>query len=468
MALRDIVILPMPTFQAPRGTRDLLPEEAAAMDALQAVVQARALRYGYPRISTPIIENREVFVRGVGEGSDIVGYEMYEVGQRGEGGLTLRPEGTAAITRALLENGLHKSPQPIRLFYWEPMFRGQRPQLLRFRQFWQWGLECYGAPEPAADVEIIDFANGLLAEVGLTAFELEVNTIGDEPCQAKLKVARGEYCARHREALSAQAQRRLDTNVLRILDSKEPQDREIIAGAPKMKELLCEEDKKHFAEVQDGLTRLGIAYKVVETLVRGLDYYTRTVSEFILTDPEYRKAGDISVAGGGRYDGLVRRLGGPDLSGTGIAGGVDVLYFALKQQGVTVAEEPKADVYVVSGQPDDVADRTQVANPLRERGFRVAIDYSARSLEKQLESAIKHGARVAVIRGTPEARGGNLIVRDLMKREQRVTKLAAVVTEVGRHVPKYPKPMLWKPPANPDDHEPGAAGEAPFLTDPRD
>jgi len=160
-------------------------------------------------------------------------------------------------------------------------------------------------------------------------------------------------------------------------------------------------------------------------------------------------------------------MGGPDLTGTGIAGGVDVLYYALKQQGVKVAEEPKADVYVVSGQPDDVADRTQVANPLREKGFRVAIDYSSRSLERQLESAIKHGARVAVIRGTPEARGGNLIVRDLIKKEQRTTKLAAVVTEVGRHAPKYPKPTLWKPPTNPDDHEPGAAGEAPFLTDPR-
>lgn len=458
----------MPAYQAPRGTRDLLPEEAAAMDALQAVVQARALRYGYPRISTPIIENREVFVKGVGEGSDIVGYEMYEVGQRGEGGLTLRPEGTAAVTRALLENGLHKSPQPIRFFYYEPMFRGQRPQLLRFRQFWQWGLECFGAPEAAADVEIIDFANGLFAEVGLTDFELEINTIGDAACQTKLKTELGAYFARYRDALSPQSQRRLDTNVLRVMDSKEPQDREIIAGAPKMKDILCAEDTKHFAAVQEGLTRLGIAYKVVDTLVRGLDYYTRTVSEFVLTDPEYRKSGDIAVAAGGRYDGLVQRMGGPDLGGTGIAGGVDVLYYALKRQGVKVAEEPKPEVYVLSAQPDDVADRTELANPLREAGFYVAIDYSARPLDKQLESAIKHGARVAVIRGTPEARGGHVIVRDLVKKEQRVTKLAAVTTEVGRHAPKHSKPTLWRPPTNPGDKEPGAAGEGPFISDPRD
>ena len=467
-ALRDIVILPMPTFQAPRGTRDLLPEEAAAMDALQAVVQARALRYGYPRIDTPVFENSEVFIKGSGESSDIVGYEMYDVSHRGEGGLALRPEGTPAVTRALLEHGLHKTPQPIRFFYYQPMFRGQRPQLLRFRQFWQWGLECFGAPEAAADVEIIDFTNGFFAEVGLTAFELEINTIGDERCRPKVKTALTEYFSKHRDALSPQSQRRLETNVLRVLDSKDPKDRDVVAGAPKLKDVLCDEDKKHFAEVQDGLTRLGIPYKVVDTLVRGLDYYTRTVSEFVLTDPEYRKAGDISAAGGGRYDGLVRTMGGPEMPGTGIAGGADVLYYALKQQGVTVAQEPKADVYVVSAQADDVADRTQLANPLREKGFTVAIDYSARPLDKQLESAIKHGARVAVIRGTPEARGGNVIVRDLIKKEQRVTKLAAVVTEVGRHAPKYPKPTLWKPPTNPDDHEPGAAGEGPFLSDPRD
>ena len=463
----DIVMVPMPAFQAPRGTRDLLPEEAAAMDALQAVVQARALRYGYPRIGTPIFEDREVFVKSSGESSDIVGYEMYEVGQRGEGtGMALRPEGTAAVTRALLEHGLHKTPQPIRFFYWEPMFRGQRPQLLRFRQFWQWGLECYGAPEAAADVEIIDYTHGLFQEVGLTEYEIQVNSIGDEPCQPKVKAALTDYFAQHREALSDKSQRRLETNVLRVLDSKEPQDRAVIEGAPKIVDVICDNDKKHFAEVQDGLTRLGIPYQVVPTLVRGLDYYTRTVAEFVLTNPAFTKSGDIAVAAGGRYDRLVRLMGGPEMPGTGIAGGVEVLYFALKEQGVTVAQEPKPDVYVVSAQPDDVADRTQLANPLREKGFTVAIDYSARPLDKQLESAIKHGARVAVIRGTPEARGGNVIVRDLVKKEQRVTRLAAVVTEVGRHVKPHARPTLWKPPSNPDENEPGAAGEGPYMKDP--
>ena len=429
-------------YQAPRGMRDLLPEEAAAFDALQAVIQARAARYGYPRIETPTVEERELFVKGTGESSDIVGYEMYEVTQRGEGGLALRPEGTPGVTRALLQHGLHKTPQPIRFFYFEPMFRGQRPQKLRYRQFWQWGLECFGAAEAAADVEIIEFTNGLFAEVGLTAFELEINTIGDNASRPKVKDALAAYFAKHRDALSEPSRRRLETNVLRILDSKEQSDREVIAGAPKLRDLLSDDDRRHFDAVQEGLTRLGIAYRVVDTLVRGLDYYSRTVCEFVLTDPEFTQAGDIAVAGGGRYDGLVETLGGQSMPGTGIAGGVDVLLYALKQQQVSVATESKADVYVVSAQADDASDRTQLATPLREAGFTVAIDYSTRSLDRQLESAVKHGAKVAVIRGTPEARGGNVIVRDLVSKEQRVTRLAAVVTEVGRHVAKRERPRL--------------------------
>jgi histidyl-tRNA synthetase len=184
--------------------------------------------------------------------------------------------------------------------------------------------------------------------------------------------------------------------------------------------------------------------------VRGLDYYTRTVYEFVLTDAEFTKAGDIAVAAGGRYDELMTRMGGPAFPGVGIAGGVDVLYYALKREGAALPGEPLPEVWILSGQADDVADRIQLAAPLRDAGFRVAIEYSTRPLERQLENAVKHGAKVAVIRGTEEARGGHVIVRDLEKKEQRVTRLAAVVVEVGRHAPRYPKPTLG--------HEGGAAG----------
>lgn len=437
----------MPQHQAPRGMRDLLPTEAAAFDGLQAVILERAERYGYPRISTPAVEDRQVFATTSGEDSDIVAHEMYEVSLAGKGGLALRPEGTAPVARALLQHGLHRAPRPIRLSYFEPMFRGQRPQLLRYRQFWQWGLECDGAEEPSADVEIVEFTNGLLAEVGLTDFDLQVNTVGDASCRAKVTEALAAYFRDHRDALTEASRRRLETNVLRILDSKDPADRAVIAGAPDFHGLLCAADREHFDAVVGGLDRLGIRHQVTPTLVRGLAYYTRTVFEFILTDPAFTKAGDIAVAAGGRYDDLVERMGGPAMAGVGIAGGVDVLHGALKQQGAALPPEPVAEVWVLSGQADDVADRIQLAAPLRDAGFRVAIEYSTRPLERQLENAVKHGATVAVIRGTEEARGGHVIVRDLAKKEQRVTRLAAVVAEVGRHAPKYPKPALVPPSA---------------------
>lgn len=448
--------------------RDLLPEEAAAYDALQAVIEARALRYGYPRIVTPIVEDRGVFAKSVGETSDIVGYEMYDVSLHGQGGLVLRPEGTAAVARAFLEHGLHRAPRPVRFFYYEPMFRGQRPQLLRYRQFWQWGLECFGPEEPAADVETIDFTARLFAEVGLQNYQLEINTVGDAKCRPKVLEALTAYFTKNRDALSDESKERLGRNPLRILDSKDPKDRALVAAAPSMHELLCAEDREHFDQVVAGVERLGHPFKVSQNLVRGLDYYTRTVMECILTDPEFMKGGDIAVAAGGRYNDLVQTLGGPAVQGVGIAGGVDVLYEALKKEGVRMGRETRADVYVLSAEKGDGADRLQIADPLRQAGFTVAIDYSDRPLDKQLESAVKHGAKVAVIRGTPEARGGNVIVRDLLKKEQRVTRLAAVVTEVGRHVPKRQTPPLYEGPANSDEHEPGAAGEAPYLKDDRD
>ncbi|HYU82045.1 MAG TPA: histidine--tRNA ligase, partial [Candidatus Polarisedimenticolia bacterium] len=324
----------MPSFQAPRGMRDLLPEEAAAFDALQAVIEARAMRYGYPRIVTPVVEDRGVFVKGVGEASDIVGHEMYDVALHGQGGLTLRPEGTAAVTRAFLEHGLHRAPRPVRFFYSDPMFRGQRPQLLRYRQFWQWGLECFGPEEAAADVEIIDFTARLFGELGLRSYRLEVNTVGDAKCRPKIAERLASYFASNRDALSEDSRKRLETNPLRILDSKDAKDRALVAAAPPLHELLCTEDREHFEQVTTSLDRLGHEYKVNQTLVRGLDYYTRTVMECILTDPEFTKSGDIAVAAGGRYNDLVEKLGGPQVPGVGIAGGVDVLHAALKKEGV--------------------------------------------------------------------------------------------------------------------------------------
>jgi len=221
----------MAGFQPPRGMRDLLPEETAAFDALAAVVQARALRYGYARIVTPVVEERRVFIKTSGESSDIVSKEMYEVSLGGEGELTLRPEATPAIARAFLDAGLHKAPRPQRFFAYEPMFRGQRPQKLRYRQFWQWDIECFGADEAAVDVEIIEFSSGLFQEVGLRGFELRINTIGDDKCRSKVRESLAAYFRKNLDALTEVSKRRVETNVLRVLDSKEPQDQKVVAGA---------------------------------------------------------------------------------------------------------------------------------------------------------------------------------------------------------------------------------------------
>jgi len=454
----------MPGFQPTRGMRDLLPEEAAAFDALAAVVKARAERYGYVRVITPVVEERRVFIKTSGETSDVVSREMYDVRLGGEGDLTLRPEATPAIARAFLDAGLHKAPRPQRFFAYEPMFRGQRPQKLRYRQFWQWDIECFGAEEAAVDVEIIEFTSGLFQEVGLRGYQIHLNTIGDDKCRGKIRDTLTEYFRKHLDALTDVSKRRVETNVLRVLDSKEPQDQKIVEGAPKILDLLCDEDKAHFAAVQDGLTTLGIDFKVSPTLVRGLDYYTRTVVEFHLTAPQFE---GIAVAGGGRYDGLFRTMGAEDMPGTGIAGGMDVLYYALREEGAKVADDPKADVYVISAQPDDAVNRMSLAAGLRAKGFAVAVDYSTKSLERQRESAVKHGAKVLVIAGTPESRGGYVIVRDVRTKDERKTRLAAVVTEVGRHVKPRAIPGLYQPPSDPGDIEPGAAGEAPYLSDPR-
>jgi histidyl-tRNA synthetase len=423
----------MSRFQAPRGTRDLTPPLAAAFDAVVMPIAERAARYGYARIETPAIEDVQVFARSAGETSDVVSKEMYVATLHGEAGLGLRPEGTPGVIRAYLEHGMHREPHPVRLFYVEAMWRGQRPQLGRWRQFWQWGLENLGAPDPWADVEILEFSDAAFREYGLTEYELHLNTIGDAACRPKVKEALRAYFEPFRDALSEDSKRRLNTNVLRILDSKEEREREIVANAPKIVDLLCEADRAHFDAVKLGLDRLGVQYVVDDKLVRGLDYYTRTVCEFILTNAKF--AGRrLSVAGGGRYDGLIETMGGPATPGVGIAGGVDVLLLALEAQGASPAVDTAPQVYVISNDPEDGVDRLQLAGPLRAAGYRTAVDYSKRSLDKQLESAAKHGARVAIIRGTPEARGGNVIVRDLVTGEQRVTRLSAVVTEVSRHL----------------------------------
>jgi histidyl-tRNA synthetase len=417
----------MPAVRAPRGTQDRLPEDAAAWARAEAAAAELASRYGFERIETPIFEATELFVRGLGEGSDAVAKEMF--GVRGAAGSderepawALRPEPTAGIVRAYLEHGLHVRPGPLRVWMMGPMFRYDRPQAGRFRQFTQWDVEVIGDPGPAVDAELIELAGRYCAQVGLDDIAIHLNSIGDAVCRPGYRAALVEYFSPHRDDLGDDGRRRLDTNPLRVLDDK-TLDPGLAAGAPKSIDHLCDACRDHFAGVTGLLDRLGIVYELDHRLVRGLDYYTRTTFELF---PPGRSGSQDALAGGGRYDGLVELLGGPPTAGIGFGLGLDRVVLAMAQQGIPGEPSP-ALVAVVGTQPGDVAERLLVAGALREAGLRVRPDGSDRKLGRQLEAAAKVGARWAVIVGEELTRGA-VVLRDLADGSQREIALDQVAS----------------------------------------
>jgi histidyl-tRNA synthetase len=415
----------MPPIRAPRGTRDRLPEDVAAWSRVEAVAADLASRYGFERIDTPVFEATELFIRGLGEGSDAVAKEMFRVGgatgsDEEEAAWALRPEPTAGIVRAYLEHGLHVRPGPIRVWLLGPMFRYDRPQAGRFRQFTQWDVEVIGDPGPAVDAELIELAARFCAQVGLDDVAIHLNSIGDETCRPGYRAALVEYFTPHADALGDDGRRRLETNPLRVLDDR-TLDPDLASGAPKSVDHLCDACLTHFAGVTGLLDRLGIGYQLDHRLVRGLDYYTRTTFEVF---PSGRSGSQDALAGGGRYDGLVELLGGPPTAGIGFGVGMDRVVLATVQRGVP-GEPAPALVAVVGTQPDDVAERLLVAGSLREAGLRVRPDGSDRKLGRQLEAAAKLGARWAVIVGEELTRGA-VVLRDLADGSQREIPLDAV------------------------------------------
>jgi histidyl-tRNA synthetase len=416
----------MPAIRAPRGTRDRLPEDAAAWSRVEAVAADLASRYGFERIDTPLFEATELFVRGLGEGSDAVAKEMFRVGgaagsNEEEPAWALRPEPTAGIVRAYLEHGLHVRPGPLRVWMLGPMFRYDRPQAGRFRQFTQWDVEVIGDPGPAVDAELIELAARFCAQVGLDV-AIHLNSIGDETCRPGYRAALVEFFAPHRDALGEDGRRRLETNPLRILDDREL-DPDLGSDAPKSVDHLCDACRVHFAGVTGLLDRMGIGYELDHRLVRGLDYYTRTTFEVF---PAGRSGSQDALAGGGRYDGLVEVLGGPPTAGIGFGVGLDRVVLATVERGVP-GEPAPALVAVVGTQSDDVAERLLVAGALRDAGLRVRPDGSDRKLGRQLESAAKLGARWAVIVGEELTRGA-VVLRDLADGSQQEIPLDEVAS----------------------------------------
>jgi len=399
-------------IRAPRGTQDRLPEDAAAWGRAEAVAADLASRYGFERMDTPLFESTELFVRGLGEGSDAVAKEMFRVGgaagsDEEEPSWALRPEPTAGIVRAYLEHGMHVRPGPLRVWMLGPMFRYDRPQAGRYRQFTQWDVEVIGDQGPAVDAELIELAARYCTQVGLDDVAIHLNSIGDSPL---------------RDALGDDGRRRLETNPLRVLDDV-TLDRGLAAGAPRSIDHLCDACRTHFAGVTGLLDRLGIVYQLDHRLVRGLDYYTRTTFELF---PSGRSGSQDALTGGGRYDGLVELLGGPPTPGIGFGLGLDRVVLAMAQRGVPGQPMP-ALVAVVGTQPDDVAERLLVAGALREAGLRVRPDGSDRKLGRQLEAAAKVGARWAVIVGEELTRGA-VVLRDLADGSQREVALDQVAS----------------------------------------
>ncbi len=424
----------MPTFRAPRGTRDLLPSDRAAFARLERLARDLAIRYGYREIEIPLFEQSAVFERGIGEVTDVVEKELFRVSpSRGEERerWALRPEATAGICRAYVEHGMQTWPQPVKLTLTGPMFRYDRPQAGRYRQFWQWNVEAIGDPGPAVDAELIELGARFYREAGLDGVEVLVNSIGDPACRPAYVAELAAYFGRHAEVLPELERRRLATNPLRLLDSKEPAMAALIAAAPKSVDALCDACGSHFAAVRAHLDAVGIAYRVEPALVRGLDYYSRTAFEYFRRGAEGQQQ---ALGGGGRYDGLVALLGGRPTPGIGFAIGLDRVVLALETAGAAAVAEAGPIAVVVGADPSDTAGRLAVATRLRDAGLAVHADLLPRKLGRQLEAAVREGAQFAVILGD-ELAGGDVQLRDLDGGSQKLVPLADLAALLRRKTP---------------------------------
>ena len=400
----------MTKFEAPRGTHDILPRDQPKWQRVAEEIKRVCALYGYRRIQTPGFEETELFARTSGKGSDIVQKEMYTFPDRGGRQLTLRPEATAPICRAYLEHGLHREPQPQKLYTLAPMYRYDRPQRGRYREHYQLSVEAIGSDDPAIDAEIIQLYAELLRRLGVTKYELYLNSIGDGNCRPAYLERLNAWLDEHDADLDEEARAKRQTTPLRVFDVKDERVREALQAAPKIGESLCDACREHFARVRETLDEYGVAYTLEPTLVRGLDYYTRTTFEF---KDEAIGAQD-SLCGGGRYDGLIEEIGGPPTPGIGLGAGIERLLLSMEAAGLD-AEEPAIDVFFAIESPDHRRRVLPIVAELRRRGFSVDLDYAGRSLKGQLTQAQRLGASRTVI-----VEGDESIVRAQGSEDERV------------------------------------------------
>lgn len=398
-------------IQKIKGTFDIMPEEIPTWRFIEETARAVATRYGFDEIRTPTFEATELFRRGVGDTTDVVQKEMYTFLDRGDEGrsITLRPEGTASIARAIIEHGRCSDAMPLKLFYIISCFRCEAPQAGRSREFYQFGTELYGTETPAADATSIAVADALLRELGLPNIKLHINSIGCPTCRPNYRAALVEYFSAHESELCPTCQARLKTNPLRILDCKSPICHKIAEGAPRTLDHLCPDCAGHHQGLTEALDALGIAYEVDTAIVRGLDYYTRTVFEFIAEGI----GAQSTVCGGGRYDGLTEQIGGPRLPGIGFAMGITRLIMAMEAAGITVPGKQPPKLYIASLGAAASIKALQLAEELRNGGLYVECDLVGRSLKAQMKYANKIGADYTLILGDNEIETGRAMLRSM-------------------------------------------------------
>ncbi|HET9848002.1 MAG TPA: histidine--tRNA ligase [Candidatus Dormibacteraeota bacterium] len=402
-----------PIAQRPRGTQDLLPADQPYWEAARAAATDLAGRFGYQRIETPVFEATELFVRAVGEATDIVSKEMFSFKDRGGRSLTLRPEGTAPIMRAYFDAAMQMEPQPVRLYYLGPYFRSERPQRGRFHEFRQFGIEAIGDPSPLLDVEAILLGWRWFAALELGGITIQLNSIGDEVCRPAYRGQLRDYYRPHLGELSAESRVRFEKNPLRLFDSKEPAEEALKRNAPRIVDHLCEPCATAFKTVREALAAEQIPFTLNSELVRGLDYYTRTVFEY---QHESLGGAQNALGGGGRYDGLAAVLGYRPTPGIGFALGMDRTLMVLKDH--RQLEPPTPDVYALAVEPDDERYVFHLADSLREQGLNVVFDPTIARLDAKLRKAAKRGARVALLVGPEEREKGEAVVRDMRSKTQ--------------------------------------------------
>jgi histidyl-tRNA synthetase len=384
------------TFEAPRGTHDILPSEQPLWRLVTTEAERLCSLYGYRPITTPAFEDTAVFERTSGQGSDVVHKEMYTFEDRGGRSLTLRPEATAPIARAYLEYGMHREAQPVKLYTIATMYRYAAPQRGRYREHWQLSVEAIGSDDPAIDAEVIQLYDELLARLGLTNYELLLNSIGDENCRPAYLEKLTAWLDEHDEVLDDEARHKRATSPLRVFDVKNEQVLEALEDAPKIGDSLCDECRAHFEAVQAQLENYAVKFTLAPTLVRGLDYYTRTAFEFV----DEAIGAKSSICGGGRYDGLIEQLGGKPTPGIGFGAGIERLLLSMEEAGVTIEPE-ELDVFVAVVEADLKPRALPLVQELRRHGLSTEVDYAGRSLKGQLTHARRLGAR-AIVEWGPE------------------------------------------------------------------